>query len=161
MGFVLFVLFVGIPVLEISIFISIGSTIGLWPTLITIFSTAFIGAIVIRKQGLETLFSVQKNFNDGHLPLTDIFDGLCLVISGVFLITPGFLTDGVGFLFLFPLFRNLLKKVISNVFMTHATAHVYSSTENTNQTGYTKPTIDGEFEVVHPNDKRKNPQALK
>ena len=161
MGFILFVLFVGIPVLEISIFISIGSTIGLWPTLITILATAFIGAIVIRKQGLATLFSVQKNFNAGHLPLTDIFDGLCLVISGVFLITPGFLTDGVGFLFLFPLFRNLLKKIISNVFMTHATTHVYTSTKNTNQTGSTKPTIDGEFEEVHPHDNRKKPQVLK
>ena len=155
MGFILFFMFVGIPILEISIFISIGGAIGLWPTLTTILATALIGSILIKKQGLKTLYSAQKQFNDGHLPLEDFFDGLCIIISGIFLITPGFLTDIIGILVLFPLFRSLLKKIISNVLMNKTNSRQFSSYQKTSQT------IDGEFEQIQPSNKSKNGQELK
>ena len=160
MGLLLLLLFIVIPVLEISIFISIGSLIGLWPTLITVISTAIIGTTLLRKQGLATLFNAQKNLSEGQFPLEQIFDGLSLIVAGLLLITPGFVTDGIGFLLFLPQCRLLLKKIISSMLVARTTTHSYTNTENGEQTTSNNPIIDGEFEEIPPNETRENHKSL-
>jgi UPF0716 protein FxsA len=148
MGFILLLLFVGIPVLEISMFISIGTVIGLGPTLTIVIATAIIGAVLIKKQGLKTLFSVQKNLSNNQLPIQAFFDGIFLIVSGLFLITPGFVTDGIGLLLFVPQIKMLLKNILSNMLVARTAAGVYTNINNTRPIKSTDPVIDGEFETV-------------
>jgi UPF0716 protein FxsA len=148
MGFILLLLFVGIPVLEISMFISIGTVIGLGPTLIIVIGTAMIGAVLIKKQGLKTLFSVQKNLSNNQLPIQAFFDGIFLIVSGLFLITPGFVTDSIGLLLFVPQIKMLLKNILSNMLVARTAAGVYTNINNTGPIKSTDPIIDGEFETV-------------
>ena len=145
MGLILFLLLVGIPFLEISIFISVGTVIGLGPTLLTVVATAFIGAVLLRKQGLATLFSAQKHLRNNRLPIQEFFDGLFFIVAGLFLLTPGFVTDSIGLLIFLPQFRVLLKNIISNMLVARPTEDVYT---NFNNKDSTNPIIDGEFETV-------------
>ena len=148
MGFILLLLFVGIPVLEISMFISIGTVIGLGPTLTIVIATAVIGAVLIKKQGLKTLFSAQKNLSNNQLPIQAFFDGIFLIVSGLFLITPGFVTDGIGLLLFVPQIKMLLKNILSNMLVARTAAGVYTNTNKTGTIKSTDPIIDGEFETV-------------
>ena len=98
MGYILFALFICIPILEVSVFISVGEEIGLTWTLAIVIITAITGTWLMKRQGLETLLRLQDQINQGQLPLREVFDGFCLLLAGAFLLTPGFVTDGVGFL---------------------------------------------------------------
>ena len=149
MGLMLLLLFIGFPVLEVSVFISVGSLIGLWLTLATIIATAIVGAFLLKKQGLAALYNAQENIKNGRLPVEELFDGLFLIVSGLLLITPGFVTDGVGFLLFLPQFRVLLKRFISNVLVARTSARVYTNTDHIKPTEYVNPIIDGEFEEVY------------
>ena len=149
MGFILLLVFVGFPILEVSVFISVGSLIGLWPTLATIIATAIVGAFLLKKQGLAALYNAQENINNGRLPVEELFDGLFLIVSGLLLVTPGFVTDGVGFILFLPQFRLLLKRFISNVLIARTTARVYTNTDHIKPTKSNNPIIDGEFEEIY------------
>lgn len=108
----LFLMFVVIPVLEIAIFIQVGGVIGLWPTVGLVLISAFVGASLVRSQGLQTLMSVQKRIQQGEVPTQQIFEGVMLAVAGVLLITPGFLTDLMGMLLLLPAPRAKLAKYV-------------------------------------------------
>ena len=99
---ILFLLFVGIPVAEIALFIQIGDVIGLWPTLGTIVLTALVGTALVRAQGIAVLGRIQAETQQGHLPVGELISGACLVVAGLLLVTPGFLTDFLGFCLLIP-----------------------------------------------------------
>ena len=90
------------PLAEIAAFIQIGGLIGLWPTLVTVVATAIIGSILLRHQGLRTLKEIQRQLHDGKLPVDEMLAGLCLFAAGLLLLTPGFITDAVGFALLVP-----------------------------------------------------------
>lgn len=111
----LFILFLVIPLIEISLFIVVGDEIGIISTLLLCVLTAVIGATLLRQQGLRTLFTAQKQIDEGLLPLREIFDGFCLAIAGATLITPGFFTDFIGFMLLLPPMRDLLWKKSPNI----------------------------------------------
>ena len=91
---------IGLPILEISVFIEAGEHFGLWLTISGIFATAIIGMVVIRMQGLVVLGRAQESLKVEQFPGREIFDGVCLLISGAMLVTPGFVTDSFGFLLL-------------------------------------------------------------
>ena len=141
-------------------FITIGAAIGFWPTLTIIFATAIIGAVLVKRHGLAALFNAQENLINGQLQLIHIFDGLFLIVAGLLLITPGFVTDGLGFLLLFPQLRGLLKRIISKVLVARTTARVYPNTDKTTERKSTSPIIDGEFEEIYQDDATKQ-QTLK
>jgi UPF0716 protein FxsA len=105
---VLLILFVVIPILEIAAFIQVGSLIGLLPTLGTILLTAVIGAFLVRQQGLRTLQEAQQASAQGELPVGPLFHGVFILIAGLLLLTPGFVTDTVGFLLLVPALRRVI-----------------------------------------------------
>ena len=71
--------------------------------------TGFLGAFMARMQGIQTLFRIQESLREGRMPSGDLLDALLIVIAGLVLLTPGFLTDLIGFLFLIPATRNFIK----------------------------------------------------
>lgn len=101
----LFLLFLIIPAIEIALFIQIGGVIGVIPTLLLILITAIVGVTLLRLQGLITLVRVQESMNRGEIPAVELLEGLMLLLSGAFLLTPGFFTDAVGFAVLMPAVR--------------------------------------------------------
>ena len=111
-----FVIFLMIPFVEIMVFIAVGEHIGLFTTLALAFMTAIIGGVIIRYQGFQTFSSLQNNMNRGEMPVQEIFDGFCLIAAGATLITPGFVTDTIGFLLLIPGVRRSLRTVLSKYF---------------------------------------------
>ena len=107
----IFFLFILIPIIEISIFISIGSNIGILNTIAIILLTAIVGIYLVRKQGMSLLFNAQKNMSQGIMPTEEIKGGIFLLVSGLLLITPGFFTDCIGFtMFLKPVQNFVSKK---------------------------------------------------
>ncbi len=105
----LLLIFLAIPLVEIGVFIAVGEQIGLFTTLALAFLTAILGGIIIRYQGLETFAVMRSQMDRGAMPLKEIFDGFCLVAAGALLITPGFVTDTLGFLLLVPQMREILR----------------------------------------------------
>ena len=93
----IFLLFIIVPIIEISIFITIGSNIGVLNTIAIILITALVGILLVRRRGLSLLFNARQNMSEGMMPTEEIKGGIFLLVSGLLLITPGFFTDCVGF----------------------------------------------------------------
>lgn len=108
MGFYIFILLVLMPVVEIALLIEIGSIIGTLETILLIVITAVLGTFLLRRQGTSVLQRTQQSLNAGEMPVSEVFEGVCLLGAGVLLLTPGFVTDGVGFLLLIPSMRLML-----------------------------------------------------
>lgn len=104
--------FIGVPLIEIALFIEIGGIIGLWATIAIVVATALAGTALIRQQGINTLQRAQQEMDAQRLPVRELFDGVCLLFAGALLLTPGFLTDSVGFALLVPPLRALLGKLL-------------------------------------------------
>lgn len=108
MPLILFFLFLCIPLGEIAVFIEVGDWIGLWPTIATVILTALIGTALIRQQGLATLMEAQRKMARNEVPVAEMLHGFFLVIGGILLLIPGFITDGIGFLLMIPAVRHSL-----------------------------------------------------
>ena len=103
-----------IPILEITVFILVGGQIGVVATLVMILVTAILGSILLRIQGFATLNSIQMKAHSGEIPGKELVSGVMIMIAGVLLLTPGFVTDGIGFLLFFPPFRQFLWSSIAS-----------------------------------------------
>ena len=95
-----------IPIIEIYLLIEIGSIFGVLTAFTLVILTGFLGAFMARMQGLQTLFRIQESLREGRMPSGELLDALLIVLAGLVLLTPGFLTDSVGFLLLIPTTRN-------------------------------------------------------
>lgn len=113
---ILFAFFVIVPLIEIALFIIVGDEIGVLSTLFLCFVSAVAGSVLVRQQGLKALFAAKGSMEQGTMPVGELFDGLCIAIAGVMLITPGFFTDTVGFLLLVPKVRVWLRHKIASHF---------------------------------------------
>jgi UPF0716 protein FxsA len=144
---ILLLLFLIIPAIEIALFIQIGGAIGVIPTLLLIVVTAVLGVTLLRMQGLLTLVRVQESLDRGEIPAIELVEGLMLLISGAFLLTPGFFTDAVGFAVLVPVVRRSVALwLLSNVNITGfhtGKPHHQGSERFTDSRGHT--TIEGEY----------------
>ena len=114
----IFLIFIFIPIIEISIFITIGSRIGVFNTISIILLTAIIGIFFIRRQGISLLFNAQRNMRDGIFPTQEIKGAIFLLVSGLLLITPGFLTDIIGFLMFVPQVQKVISRYSYNYFQS-------------------------------------------
>ena len=112
----IFLLFIFIPIIEISIFITVGSNIGILNTIAIIFLTAIVGIFFVRRQGLSLLFNAQRNMSQGIMPTEEIKGGIFLLISGLLLITPGFFTDCIGFIMFLKPVQDFISRQASNYF---------------------------------------------
>ena len=105
----LFLAFTIIPIIEIYLLIEIGSMFGALTAVSLVILTGFLGAFLARMQGLQTLYRIQESLREGRMPSGELLDALLIVIAGLVLLTPGFLTDSAGFLLLIPATRNSIK----------------------------------------------------
>jgi len=149
MVLILLVAMIGVPILEIAVFIQAGEAIGLWPTLATVVATAMAGTALLRIQGLSALFRVQASLTAGRIPLADMFDGLCLLVAGALLLTPGFITDGIGMLLFVPPVRAVLRGLLTR--RLAARGHVDAWHADVDMGG---AIIEGEFREVRPGEER-------
>lgn len=105
-------LFIIIPLIELYLIIVVGGAIGALWTVLLVILTAVIGVSLLRIQGMSTLARAQKNMAQGQIPAMEMMEGLALAVAGVLLITPGFLTDALGFLVLLPRSRQAIIRYI-------------------------------------------------
>ena len=108
----LILLFTLVPLIELAILIKIGQYMGVAYTIGIVLLTGVVGAYLAKMQGLITLRRIQEDVNQGIMPADKMFDGVLILCSGILLLTPGLLTDIIGFMGLIPLTRNLLKRWI-------------------------------------------------
>ena len=130
-----------IPIIEIYLLIKIGSQIGAINTISLILITAIIGVIYARYEGLNTLRSGFSQLINNKLPAYEIISGAAIAFASILLIIPGFVTDLVGFMLIFPLTRRLIFGKLSQKYK--------------NETETKKTYIDGEFEEIKDDDERK------
>ena len=148
MAILLLVAFVAVPLIEIGVFIEVGGWIGLWPTLAIVIVTAVVGTWLLRMQGLATLARAQDSLARQEFPVNEVFDGLCLLFAGALLLTPGFVTDTVGFLLFVPAIRKMLRKAVWRYLKS--TGRVTLDMTGTGPMGPDGDVIDGEFRDVTP-----------
>ena len=137
----LLILIISIPIIEIYLFIKIGSQIGALPTISLIFMTAFIGVLYARYEGFNTLKSGMSQLIKNELPIYEIVSGAALAFAALLLILPGFATDILGLLIIFPPTRKFFLKNVSKN---------YSKKVKEKQNF-----IDGEFEDIEEDNDRK------
>ena len=130
-----------VPIVEIYLFIKIGSQIGAFNTISLIFITAIIGVIYARYEGLNTLKSGLSQLIKNEVPAYEIISGAAIAFAALLLILPGFATDFLGFLLIFPLTRKLFFGKFLKKFKKETTIK--------------KPYIEGEFEDIDDNNDRK------
>ncbi len=106
-----FLIFVGLPALEIFLMIKIGGEIGAFNTIALIFLTAIVGLFYARLQGIQILKSGIVNMYQNKVPINEIISGTSIALAALLLIIPGFFTDLIGFLLLIPFTRNILLKI--------------------------------------------------
>ena len=108
----LLLLFIAIPAVELILLLKIGGFIGIFPTVGIILATGVLGAALARQQGLGVLQQLQEEMQTGHMPAGPLADGIIILVAAALLMTPGFVTDLVGFLCLVPASRAILKRVV-------------------------------------------------
>ena len=139
----LFFLFIGVPIIEIALFIQIGGWLGLWPTLAIVVLTAIAGTMMVRTQGAQALANLQRSFNDLNDPTEPLAHGAMILFSGALLLTPGFFTDALGFALLIPAVRKFVMREIGKRIQVNSV--VAGQTQWSSQPGET--VIDGDYEV--------------
>ncbi len=129
----LFLLFTIVPLIELFLLIVVGNQIGAGPTIAIVLVTGALGAFFAKQQGLRVWQRVNAEMASGRFPAAHLLDGLLLLAAGVTLITPGFITDVLGFMLVFPVtrvpFRNWLKKRLEKMMLqgpTHTSFHAES-----------------------------------
>jgi UPF0716 protein FxsA len=153
---------IGVPLLEISVFIAAGERIGLWPILGLVVGTAVVGTALLRFQGLAALSTARESLDRGELPIAQVFDGACLLLAGAFLLTPGFITDALGLLLFVPWLRAGLRYTLWRYLVAHGEVQVSTSSEETRTGGKRSggPTIiEGNFHEVPPEDDTDGPSG--
>ena len=132
-----FLLIISIPIIEIYLFIKIGSQIGAFNTISLIFITAFLGVLYARYEGFNTLKSGMSQMVKNEIPIYEIISGAALAFAALLLILPGFATDFLGLLIIFPFTRKLILKNVSNKHSPKSEKQDY---------------INGEFEDIKEDD---------
>lgn len=153
----LFLLLVGLVVLELTVMIEVGSVIGALPTVGLLILTAVLGSSLVRSEGIKTLFSAQQKMQMGEMPGREVMGGMMLALAGLLLMIPGFVTDIFGVLLLQPWLRNKLadKLIGSSQFrmqmggFQQGTPSPFDNAPSDDHLGHAKQggtTIEGEFE---------------
>ncbi|MEK3890415.1 FxsA family protein [Bacillus sp. FSL K6-3431] len=115
----LFFVFIIVPALEIGLFILAGKSIGVLATVALIILTGLLGAYLAKRQGMEALKKVQEQWRQGQPPGNAMLDGLCVLVGGIMLLAPGFITDIIGMLLLLPITKNLIRPLLLKMLKKH------------------------------------------
>jgi UPF0716 protein FxsA len=106
----LMLLFVLMPLTELAILVYLGTIIGALYTILIVVATGILGAILARNQGLATISRIRISIERGIMPANELFDGVLILAGGLLLLTPGVITDIVGFVVLIPQTRSIIKR---------------------------------------------------
>ena len=138
--------FIAVPLIEIGLFIQVGNAIGLWPTLLIVFLTAVAGTWLVRSQGLQTIQNLQGSFQNMRNPTEPLVHGAMILLAGALLLTPGFFTDAIGFILLFPPFRLF---IMQNIKTKLKTGNInFAPSQPSSDDGI----VEGTFQKVSPKD---------
>ena len=145
----LFPIFVVVTLAEIFVLVSVGQAIGGLSTVLLVIITAFIGSSLLRSQGWSTMAKAQQSIAEGRAPAMEMLEGVVIVVSGILLLTPGFLTDTLGLLGLMPWSRtyfinHFLEKNAERVFKSRNSVFIHKS-ESTETKNKKDETIEGEI----------------
>jgi UPF0716 protein FxsA len=124
----LLILFTVVPLVELALLIKIGNVIGLWPTIFIVIATGVLGAALARSQGTQVISAIRAEVAEGRPPTESLLNGLLVLVGGVVLLTPGLLTDLLGFSLLIPLTRNWFKNKLQNRLRKYAERNSGSAT---------------------------------
>lgn len=155
---VVFLAFILVPIAEIAVFIKVGNLIGVLPTLALVIGIAIFGTWLLRQQGLQTFTKAQSALNRGEVPVGEMLDGFFLVLAALLMVTPGLLTDAVGFALLVPIVRKALGTMARKwaLSRTVTTQFYYTSPDDATDPPWdTEPhgkIIEGEAQKFDPND---------
>lgn len=121
----LFLLFVIVPVLELYLLVQLAGLVG-WPRmLLLVVLTALLGAHLARREGILHLHRIKRSFAEGRNPGPELVEGLMILLAAVLLLTPGLLTDAVGFVLLFPATRRPLRGVVLAWLKRHFSSQIF------------------------------------
>jgi UPF0716 protein FxsA len=109
----LFLAFLVLPVLEIYVIIQVGSVIGGWPTVALLLAESLLGAWIVRREGRRAWRALRESFSGGEMPDRELADAALVLVGGVLLLTPGFISDLAGFLFVLPFTRPLVRRALT------------------------------------------------
>ena len=145
----LFPIFVVVTLAEIYVLVSVGQAIGGLSTVLLVIITAFIGSSLLRQQGWSTMAKAQQSMAEGRTPAMEMLEGVVILVSGILLLTPGFLTDGLGLLGLMPWSRHyfinhFLEKNAERVFRSRNSVFIHRS-DSTETKNKKDETNEGEF----------------
>ena len=145
----LFLVFVVVTIAEIAVLISVGEVIGTWSTVLLVIITALVGSTLLRHQGWSIMTKAQQSMAEGRTPAFEMMEGVVILVSGVLLLTPGFLTDTLGLLGLMPWSRSyfinhILEKNAERVFKSRSSVFIHRS-GTTDSKSKKDETIEGEF----------------
>jgi len=148
---ILLIAFLAVPILEIYLLFQVGGVIGAGWTILVVIATAILGASLLRQQGLSTWTRLNQKIAEGQLPPTVLVEGIFLLLAGAFLLTPGFFTDAIGFLFLVPPIRQMLAAALlrRGMFMAssmHSTSYTQTSAGEDKSRPSQPHVIEGEYE---------------
>jgi len=110
----LLILFTVVPLVELALLIKLGNVIGLWPTIFIVIATGVLGAALARSQGTQVVSAIRAEVAEGRPPTESLINGLLVLVGGVVLLTPGLLTDLLGFSLLIPFTRDWFKKKLQS-----------------------------------------------
>ncbi len=105
----LIALFIGLPVVELALLFKVHDFMGWGSTILLVLLTGIVGASLVRRQGVALLFKIQREMANGNLPAPQMMDGIMVLLAGALLITPGLITDTVGFALLIPYVREHIR----------------------------------------------------
>lgn len=146
------IIFVLIPLSEVLVFIQVSGHIGLGTALLMALLTAILGGMIVKYQGISTLMAAQDTLRQGGMPTKELFDGLCIVAAGATLITPGFITDALGFALLVPPIRDILREKLAKNAKFSASGFNSEYTEFHDHKNHHRPNdpdvIDVDFERI-------------
>jgi UPF0716 protein FxsA len=156
----LFLALVAVPLIEIALFIEVGGLIGLWPTILLVLLTAIAGASMLRAQGVAAVRKLQAELERGGDPSPMIVHGAMLLFAGALLLTPGFLTDAIGFALLIPATRDAIiawakPRVAHRIVRTTARRGAGPGPEGPRRAGRRDGTIDADYEVLDDDEPRR------
>ena len=109
---IILIAFIATPIIEIALFIEAGERFGLWPTLAAVIGTAIVGAWLLRWQGFATWARATQSLRRNVFPVAEVFTGLCLVLAGALLLTPGFVTDAIGLALFAPPVQRMVARLL-------------------------------------------------
>ena len=142
---ILLLLFIGLPIVEMWLLIKVGSIIGALPTIGLVLLTAAMGLALLRYQGHATLASARQKLQANQLPAREIADGLFYAVGGALLLTPGFVTDAIGFACLTPGIRTIIIQFFARHLLQNG-ARVYTGRANDKPSPQDGQVIEGDYE---------------